>query len=211
MPQTTTPGMLGEMRRWLTALLFACGCGGGTQAPAACDAGAYPCGPYGYGMGATIADLTLSGQRDANGNGRATDDPVAPIHLSDYFHDPALAALVIVIGSESCVPCQNEQPDLVTLQQRYPGQGSPKVALLEAIVQNAAGQPADQRVIDAWVARFAVPFDMTADPDQVLAPYYPANDFPSAMAIRLADMRIVYQVVGPADGLQQTLDQIVTP
>jgi thiol-disulfide isomerase/thioredoxin len=188
--------------RWLTFLLF--GCSAPSQVSVACDAGAYPCGPYGYGMGAVIADFTVSGQRDQNGNGRATDDPVISIAMSDYFHDPKLKALAIIVGSESCVPCQNEQPDLVTLHQRYQG----KLAILEAIVQNAVGQPADQRVIDNWVARFAVPFDMTPDPGQALAPYYPANNFPSALAIRLSDMRIVYQVVGPADGLQQTLDQL---
>ena len=189
--------------RWL--LLFLSGCSSSTQPSNSCDAGAYPCGPYGYGQGATIADVTVSGQRDGNGNGHATDDPVADIRLSDYFHDSRLKALAIIIGSESCVPCQNEQPDLVTLQQRYQG----KAAFLEAIVQNAAGQPADQRVIDAWVARFNVPFDMTPDPGQALAPYYPANSFPSAMAVRLSDMRITFQVVGPSDGLQQALDQIV--
>ena len=52
---------------------------------------------------------------------------------------------------------------------------------------------------------------MTPDPTQALAPYYPANSFPSTMAIRLSDMRITYQVVGPADGLMQQLDQLVTP
>ncbi len=191
--------------RWL--VLLVCGCSSGTQASNSCDAATYPCGPYGYAAGATIADVALTGQRDTNGNGNATDDPVGTIQLSDYFHDPKLKALTIIIGSEGCVPCQNEQPDLVTLYQHYQG----RVAMLEAIVENAAGQPADQRVINAWVARFNVPFDMTPDPTQALALYYPANSFPSAMAIRLSDMRIVYQVVGPADGLMQALDQIVGP
>jgi hypothetical protein len=190
--------------RWL---LFLFGCGAASHGGNICDAGAYPCGPYGYGPGAVLADIAVSGQRDQNGNGRATDDPVMAIRMADYFHDAKLKALAIVVGSESCVPCQNEQPDLVTLFQRYQG----KLALLEAIVEDAAGQPADQRVIDNWVARFNVPFDMTADPGQALAPYYPGNSFPSAMAVRLSDMKIVYQVVGPADGLQQTLDPIILP
>jgi hypothetical protein len=158
-------------------------------------------------MGAVLADIAVTGQRDTNGDGKATDDPVITIHMSDYFHDPKLKALAIIISSESCVPCQNEQPMLVTLYQKYNGQ----VAMLEAIVQNAAGQPATQPVIDAWVARFNVPFDMTPDPTQALAPYYPANSFPSTMAIRLSDMHIVYQVVGPADALQATLDGLVGP
>jgi thiol-disulfide isomerase/thioredoxin len=200
--------MLEEMRCWLT--LFAAslnwGCSSGMQASNSCDAGAYPCGPYGYAMGAVIADLAITGQHDTNGNGRATDDPVVTLQLAGYFHDPGYRALTIVISSESCVPCQNEQPDLVALEQHYNGQ----VALLEAIVQNASGQPADQGVIDNWVARFNVPFDMTPDPTQALAPYY-TSSFPTTMAIRLADMRITYRAVGPSDGLMLALDQIVAP
>src|SRR5262249_3617748 len=146
-----------ETMRWL---LLLAACSVGNKPGNICDAGVYPCGPYGYTTGAVIADVAVSGQRDANGHGNASDDPVGTIHLSDYFHDARLKALAIIIGSESCVPCQNEQPTLVTLQQRYQG----RVAFLEAIVQNATGQAADQKVIDAWVATFNVPFDMTPDP-----------------------------------------------
>jgi hypothetical protein len=190
--------------RWL---FFVAACSLGNKPGHICDAGGYPCGPYGYTTGAVIADVAVSGQRDQNGNGNATDDPVTTIRMSDYRNDSRLKALAIIIGSESCVPCQNEQPSLVALDQRYQG----RVAFLEAIVEDAAGQPADQRVINAWVASFNVPFDMTPDPTQALQPYYPANSFPVAMAIRLSDMDIVYHVVGPADGLQQTLDQISMP
>jgi hypothetical protein len=193
--------------RWLPWLLIVSACGSHARAvdAASCDARQYPCGPYGYGPGTVMANLTLVGQRDLNGDGSAVDDPAAPIQLADYFHANGLGALALVIGAESCVPCQNEQPMLVQLYRAY----GARVAFLEAIVQSSSGAPADQQVIDNWALRYALPFDITADPTQALAPYYPANTFPSAMAIRLADMRITYQMVGPADGLQAALDQIL--
>ena len=194
------------MRALAIALLLA-GCSSAQHAVdggAACEASSYPCGPFGFAQGARIANLTIDGQRDANHSGSAVDDPVAPIQLADYFADPKLSMLAIIIGAESCVPCQNEQPNLVTLYDNYLPGG--KVAFLEAIVQNASGQPADQTVIDNWATRYNLPFDISHDPTQALAPYYPVNTFPSAMAIRLADMTIVYQVTGPATGLQSAID-----
>ncbi len=195
------------MRWWILAVLYCyCGgCGGASVHSAVCDAGAYPCGPYGYAAGSVIANLTVMGQRDSDGNGSAVDDPVQPISLIDYFSDHTISALAIIIGAETCVPCQNEQPSLVALYNQY----RPKVAFLEAIVQGSAGALADQSVIDNWATQYSLPFDITNDPTQALANYYPANSFPSAMAIRISDMTIVYQVDGPADGLQAAIDQIV--
>jgi AhpC/TSA family len=186
---------------FLVGLLAACGGGGSHDS---CHATGYPCGPYGYARGSVVADLTLTGQRDSDGTGSAVDDPVAPIHLHDYFQDATLTALVIVIGTVSCVPCQNEQPTLVASYRAH----QPQAAFLEAIVQGAAGAPADTSVVDAWAANYSLPFDLTADPTQALAQYYPANAFPSAMVIRTSDMTIVYQVVGPADGLDAALTQL---
>lgn len=184
-------------------------CGGAARSGSACDAGAgdYPCGPYGLTVGSTIANLTIVAQRDSNASGSVLDDPAQPVTLAAYRAEPQRAALAIIIGTESCVPCQNEQPELVALHARYGG----RVAFLEAIVEDSRGAPADQQVIDAWVARFGVPFDMTADPTGALAPYYPATSFPSALAIRLATMEISYLVVGPAVGLEAALDAIVAP
>jgi thiol-disulfide isomerase/thioredoxin len=194
------------MRAWLLVLPLLCACGsaGGPGPGTSCPAAGYPCGPYGYGRGAVIADLTVIGRRDEDKNGTATNDPVREIHFHDYHGQAGLSALVVLIGAQTCVPCQNEQPSLVELYKQY----QPKVAFLEAIVEGAAGRPADQSVIDNWATVYALPFDITHDPTQALAPYYPAGSFPSAMAMRTSDMSIVYSVVGPADGLAAVLEQI---
>ena len=104
-----------------------------------------------------LGDISVVGQHDDDGNGTPTNDPTRTLSMADYRKKPALA---IIVGAQSCVPCQNEQPMLVSLYQKYVDRAS----FLEAIVQNAAGAPADQALVDAWATRYMLPFDITADP-----------------------------------------------
>jgi len=187
------------------------GCGGGASTAdsdgGACDPKAYPCGPYGLAQGSTIANLSLPGKHDQNGSGNVLDDAVTTLQLADYFARPSLRALVIVIGTETCVPCQNEQPTLLDANARYAANGT--VAFLEAIVQGQGGKPADTSVLDAWVTRYQVPFDMTADPNGTLLPYYNASAFPSSLVIRVKDMTLVTVKAGAIDNLTAILDPLV--
>jgi hypothetical protein len=197
-------------RALLPFLAALAGCGGTdspTDAGGTCDPAMYPCGPYGLARGSVIADLALQAKRDANRSGTAVDDPVTTVHLADYYADAKLSALVVVIGTETCVPCQNEQPTLLDVYNHYQPGGA--VAFLEAIVQGQAGMPADTQVVDAWATRYQLPFDMTADPTGALAPYYNASAFPAAMVIAVREMRIVYAVNGPVDNLMQIIDPLL--
>jgi hypothetical protein len=191
------------------ALIFfsACGGGGAIVDGGACDSAAYPCGPYGLAQGSTIDNLVLQGKRDQNKSGDVLDDAIMPIAFADYHAAPGVRALLVVIGTETCVPCQNEQPQLISLYQRYAASGA--LAVLEAIVQGQAGKPADTAVVDAWVSRFQVPFDMTADPTSALQPYYSSSSFPWAFVIRVADMNLVSVVSGPPDGIEATIEALV--
>jgi hypothetical protein len=181
-----------------------CAGGGGTVDASACDGAAYPCAPYGLTTGSTIADLSFIGRRDDDHNGTAVNDPVRTVTLGEYYATSALRAIVLVIASETCVPCQNEQPTLLSLHGRYGEQ----VAFIEAIVQGQAGQPADTSTLDKWAAQFGVPFDMTADPGGALKPYYDASAFPATLVLRRADMQIVAAVAGMAGALQAILDPL---
>ena len=195
----------------IASLAGAPGCGGSNSAKdtdgGSCDAKRYPCGPYGLAAGSTIANLSLPGKHDQNGSGNVLDDALTTLALADYFARPALRALVIVIGTETCVPCQNEQPTLLQANARYAQQGT--VAFLEAIVEGQGGQQADTAVLDAWVSRYQVPFDMTADPAGALRPYYNTRAFPSSLVIKVSDMSIVSVMAGPVDNLAAILDPLV--
>jgi thiol-disulfide isomerase/thioredoxin len=200
----------------LTALVA---CGGTTtvnpdeqnkdSATDTCDPLTYPCGPYGYAPGAIVANLSLVGQHDDNNSGLPTDDAVKPIHFADYFAQKGYKALVVLAAAEWCSPCQAEQPELVSLFNAYKANGN-KVAMVEAIVQDKDGNPADMTVVDRWTNRFHLPFDMVADPGNALNPYYDINAFPMQMVVRTSDMKIIWQNNGLAtEELKASIDGVI--
>jgi thiol-disulfide isomerase/thioredoxin len=170
-----------------------------------CDPAIYACGPYGYGPGAVIQNLSWMGRTESNGNGYIDPaDPVKTIALADYYKNKGYQALVILGVAEWCVPCRDEQPELITLSKSY---GS-KVAWLEAVLQDAKSKPADQATADRWAADFKVPFDIVLDAKPELAPFFDGN-FPFSMVIKTADMRIVNQTIGRDLALKAHIDGIV--
>ena len=56
---------------------------------------------------------------------------------------------------------------------------------------------------------YALPFDMAADPNSVLAPYYTANAFPVQLVLRASNMTIAYSHTGPADTLKAAIDAVL--
>lgn len=198
------------MRAWPIAIslaLLGCGSTPNNMPDAGCATAAqYPCGPYGASQGSVIADLALSGKRDDNMSGSPADDAVRPISFADYYKDKDARVLVVLTAAEWCGPCKAEQPSLVSLYQGYQGSAPGQVAFLESIVQDNAGNVAAQLNVDNWTTTYKIPFDMAADPDQALAPYYNVSTFPMQMVIRTRDMTIAWQNNGLAGS--QLKDQI---
>lgn len=198
----------------LATLALGCGQSGNTGNPdgaqvGTCDAASYPCGPYGSDVGSVIANLELLGQRDDNGNGSVTDDPVRAIHLADYHADPNVKVLVIATSAEWCAPCRQEQSELVALWKKYRDAGA-GVAFLEAVIQKQDTTPADTTTVDQWAAYYHIPFDMASDPMLALSPYYDINLFPSTMVVRTSDMVIVAQNRGYQQGwLENAVDALL--
>jgi hypothetical protein len=179
-----------------------------TSGSMTCDPMKYPCGPYGYWQGSTIQDVELVGQRDSNGNGVIdSGDAVVPIHLSDYFQNKSTKAIFVGVAAGWCGPCKMEQPGLVSASSKYKTQ----VGFLEALIEDASGNPADTTFVDSvWAARYQIPFDLAADPASVLGPYYAQGAFPMQMVIRTSDMSIQYQSNGaPLSEVQTAIDQIL--
>ena len=187
------------MRRHALLLLLAIGAGCSAKSAAtdagACNPAVYPCGPYGFGVGAILADLTLTGRRDLNHSGSPLDDPIAPITLGDYYREMKLDVLFVSLATVWCVPCTQEQPALKQLFLDYQTAGK-RVGFLEPILQDASGQTATMTQVDAWTMNYALPFDMAADPQNALAPYYNPGTFPVQLVIRLPAMRLTYQHTG---------------
>ena len=201
------------MKRWLLTGWLLVGCSHQSAHEVdggACDPTQYPCGPYGYIVGSTMADITLSGRKDADKNGNPLDDPFGTFTFASYHHDATVKVLAIAIAAEWCAPCRNEQPAFVSLFAGYRAAQQP-VAFVEPVVQNAAGAPADQTVIDNWANAFSINFDIGFDPTNTLSGYYDPQSFPTQMVVRTRDMSILYASFGEDNGqLKAVIDQALT-
>jgi hypothetical protein len=174
--------------------------------PATCGPGIYPCGPYGYDIGATIADLSFVGQRDDNANGHIdTGDTATTLDLK------ALAAgvdvLVIDVCAEWCQPCQMDQPNLNALYGSYTAGG--RVAFAGALTQDVLERPADLAALDRWGTQYHVPYPMLVDPDARTQLYLPEASYPEHLVIRTSNMTLVYRSNGPDSTLQSVIDGVV--
>jgi thiol-disulfide isomerase/thioredoxin len=196
------------MKSFLLLSLFCAACGNGpgaTDDMGTCDPANYACGPYGYGPGGVIQNLSFMGRSEANGNGYTDPtDPLKTISLADYYKNKGYKALVLLGVAEWCVPCRDEQPELVNLSKTYGN----KVAWLEAVLQDAKSKPADQATADRWATDFKIPFDIVLDSQPVLAPFFDGN-FPFSMVISTADMKISNQTIGRDLALKAHIDAIV--
>ena len=194
-------------------LLVAGGCSAkGTSADAGvCTPAVYPCGPYGFSAGAILGDFTLTGRRDLNHSGMPLTNPIAPIRLGDYYREKQLDVLFISLATVWCLPCAQEQPALKQLFLDYQTAGK-RVGFLEAILQDAGGQTATMMDVDAWTMNYALPFDMAADPNGALAPYYNPGSFPVQLVVRLPAMRLTYQHTGTSTDIKAAIDAaLATP
>ena len=170
--------------------------------------GEYPAGPFGTSPGSVIANLTMSGRRDDNKNGSITEDAERPIKLGDYVGADT-KILAVIVGAEWCAPCQAEQPELVALWKDYKT-ANKGVAFLEIVAQNSNSSTGDLATLDRWAGKFKIPFDMAADPQSVLGPYYNLNSFPMQMVVRTSDMTIQGLSNGPPMGwLKSQIDPLV--
>jgi hypothetical protein len=179
------------------------------DAGASCGAGRYPCGPYGYAPGSTIANLELVGQRDDNANGYIdSGDTAVVLRLSDLVAAPGVQALVIDVCPAWCANCRADQPNLIAMYQSYQPGGH--VAFYGVMPQALDSSPADLKAVDLWGKTFRVPYPMSADPALSLVPYFTFQAYPEHLVIRTRDMTIAWSGEGALDAdLQTQIDAVL--
>lgn len=169
------------------------------DAAAACGPGIYPCGPYGYSVGTTIANLAMVGKRDTDGSGKIdAADQASVIDLASLA--VGAKAIVIDVCAEWCAPCRQDQPSLNAMSVSYGGQ----VAFFDVMMQTNNFQPGDLASVVRWGTQNAVPYPIAADATGEIGPYFRIAAFPFHMLVRTSDMQIIYANVGAADGELQT-------
>ena len=115
------------------------------DAEAACGPGIYPCGPYGYSVGTTIANLAMVGKRDTDGSGKVdAADETSVIDLAGLA--VGAKAIVIDVCAEWCAPCRQDQPSLNAMSVSYGTQ----VSFFDVMMQTNNFQPGDLASVVRW-------------------------------------------------------------
>ncbi|MBV70893.1 MAG: hypothetical protein CMH52_06035 [Myxococcales bacterium] len=152
----------------------------------ACDAPSdrsrYP--GFGTGPGAVIAPLSF-----VNGDG-------SEMNLGQIYSDPSRKVLLLTTSAGWCTACIEEQPKLQQLHGEYYDRG---LSVLVVLFEKQDYTPADARLARAWKARYELDFDVVADPEFIMQPFYPNGDSSSTPIILVIDidtMTILDTMVG---------------
>jgi hypothetical protein len=168
--------------------------GGGAGGPAdggtGCMPAAYPSGPYGTSVGATLADLDFAGYvRFAAGSALATTAPWATFSFAELRATCKQYALVH-LAAAWCGPCQQSS---IGLAQSW-STVKPKGGLLVEVLADGtpSGTAPTRTLLDAWVSQTNTPYTSLID-----APTSPLRaldtlGFDMAYVVDLSTMKILY-------------------
>jgi hypothetical protein len=198
------------VKRWgapaLALALFGCGTNrpeippellasdSGVGLGAGCDSPDYPPGPYGSESGALVSNTCFRGWSAPNTSPH-TDAALADISFG-LFHDPTglrFELLLVNTAALWCAVCKTEHQ---ALPQHYQDLAPRGLAILSALFQNNAGDPADLNDMKQWVEAFHTNFPMVLDPDYQLGTYGQASKAPLNLVIDARTMQIVEKFVG---------------
>ncbi|MCK6549778.1 redoxin domain-containing protein [Myxococcota bacterium] len=138
--------------------------------------GAYPAGPYGTTEGAIIEPLEFL----------LPDGALRG--LDDVWADESKELLLVVTSAGWCSGCIEEQPTLRRFHETYAPRG---LAMIEALFEDAAFQPATKELAGSWQRQYSVPFDVVADPDFLLGNYYNRELTPMNLLVDVTKMEIL--------------------
>lgn len=163
----------------------------------------YPPGPFGYAVGATIADLELVAKGDP-------DDPLPrdystlglePLRLSEFYGRPDIRLVLLVGIAAWCDFCAAEQSVLNDIVDSMHRRGVRVVqVMLDSRIPGVAARAED---IDRWAALHRSRMPIALDPQRVLLNYADRQAFPVNLIVRTSDMEILHMAVGYDRRLKQ--------
>lgn len=169
-------------------LALAAGCGAPSDPtpnrapPASAD---YPAGPYGYGQGTTIANLSFLGKQSPT----AVDYTSLAMNAITLADVRKSSKLIVLDGAARwCTPCNQDQPAMRSIQASYADKG---VATMEVLVEGGAiGTAATDDDINRWAQQYQLAGIIAIDPAFELAKYADVTTFPVYIVVRSSTMQI---------------------
>jgi hypothetical protein len=172
----------------------------GATSGATLQRAAYPEGPYGRGVGATIANLSFLGWRDPE---QAGYDParLEQVRLSDFYNPGGTTndVRVIMLNASAvwCSVCKAEYRHMrdAGVYDAYRPKG---VEILGVLFEDNQYNPAKPSDLVIWGGSdgFSVPFPLVLDPGFKIGVYFESDATPMNMLIDATTMQIVQVSMG---------------
>jgi len=163
------------------------GCGAPTDPtpnrapPAGAD---YPPGPYGYGQGTTMANLSFLGKQSPT----ATDYTPLSMNAITLADVRKTSKLIFIDGAARwCTPCNQDQPAVRAIEANYADKG---VTTMEVLVEGGIGVTATSDDINRWATQYQLSGIIAIDPAFELAKYADVTAFPVYIVVRASTMQI---------------------
>lgn len=171
--------------------------------PAGAD---YPAGPYGYGQGTTMENLSFLGKQSAT----ATDYTPLPMQTFALADVRKTSKLILIDGAARwCTPCNEDQPAMRAIEASYADKG---VTTMEVLVEGGAiGVTATSDDINRWAAQYQLAGIVAIDPAFELAKYADVTTFPVYIVVRSSTMQIEHLQGDPlaAKPIEPVLDSLL--
>lgn len=172
---------------------------GTADASTSSDAGgafSYPVGPYGTGVGGTLAPLEFVTPADELWSFDA-----------DVFQDPDAKVMLLTTTAGWCTACLEEQPVLNELHAEYAADG---LRVVVSIFEDSSFSPATAEDALGWQTRHQLEPAVVADPEFVLAAYYDRSVTPMNMLVTVGSMKIIYLETGfDEDEIRELLESLL--
>ncbi len=160
----------------------------------------YAAGPYGFGVGSTIANLSFLGWRSPE-QSQYNPANLVVISLSDFYNPngaPDRPRIIWLNASAVwCTVCRAEYRQMGNTDTY--GVFHPKgVEMLGVLFQDNNYKPAKPDDLVRWggPSGFAVPFPLALDPGFKLGPYFDSDATPMNMLIDASNMQILKVTMG---------------
>jgi hypothetical protein len=192
---TVDPGTGGSPAGGASAAAGAPGAGSGPASASTVQRAAYPEGPYGRGVDATIANLSFLGWRDPVQAGYDASK-LERISLSDFYNPTGAADRphVIMLNASAvwCSVCKAEYKHMrdFAVYDAYKPKG---VEIIGVIFEDSQYNPAKPNDLVIWGGKdgFSVPFPLVVDPGFKIGVYFESDATPMNMLIDATTMKII--------------------
>lgn len=176
------------------------------------EAIAYPSGPYGTKLGATIENMDFYGWRTPSGVNfdlaRAET-----LRFSDYYNSAAVAGqgveyILLNVVASWCSVCRREYTEMAT-NQVYASLAPRGLEIIGVLYEDNNSDPSRFVDMSNWAQAFSVAFPFVNDPGFKTGKYFDRSATPMNMLIDARSMQIVQVATGYRPSMFEEIDAML--